>query len=119
MGATDFYPEETPIWRQCRSPRRSRIASLALVLSRLYAHGQLHQPSNPYLLRVTELLEHDVIKRPNARLASALLRSARSATAATSCVCVSATASSRFRTSAMSQGLNRRVRTENPRSALG
>jgi ubiquinone/menaquinone biosynthesis C-methylase UbiE len=39
------------------------IAPLALLLSRLHADGQLHQATDSHLLRVSELLQHDVIKR--------------------------------------------------------
>lgn len=58
----------SPAWRQCRSPHPWPDYVLSLLLSRLHADGQLHQTTNPHLLRMTELLEHDVIKRPQGAL---------------------------------------------------
>lgn len=74
---------------------RRRVTTLVRLLSGPDAHRQLHQPqlANPNLLRVPELIEHDVIQRrgaPASRLA--LLSCARSARA--SCACVRATTSS-------------------------
>jgi hypothetical protein len=42
---------------------RSRVSALAFLLRRLDPDGQLHKTADTDLLRVAELLEHDLLKR--------------------------------------------------------
>jgi hypothetical protein len=46
----------------------SRVSALAFLLCRLDPHGQLHKTTDTDLLRVAELLQHDLLQRPEESL---------------------------------------------------